>query len=397
MKDDYFSETGFEYRLTEAGEAVVTGCKSKRENVVIPEALGGCPVTIIDKAAFRLNTSASDIRLPDTLITIEEQAFYGCGKLKRMYIPQSVVDIAGNPFAGCHALTEIETEPGNPRYRTADGVLYDADPMDPHIVCYPAGNPDRSFDMPAGLYYVGEYAFFGNCHLRKVVLCDDVGTIKAEAFAECSALKEIVIPDSVRRIETLAFFRCRSLEEIQLPDSVEELGTWAFAECDALTRVRLSKGLTDYSISAFRDCNKLERLIIPHGVKNLLIDDHVSLPPGEEKVIQVPSSVEWVSNENGWEGGGYTFYVPRNRRYLWSYWTFAKQDVRYRVKRNELYWGRAILRKQAKWWLWKLKWCFFQLLYRWSSSPWGRFKVVTIKDEEFEIPDEKIYNQLTSS
>ena len=397
MKADNYIKDGFEYRLTEAGEAVITRCRSKRESIVIPEALGGYSVAGIGKAAFRSNKSASEVHLPSTLTTIEEQAFFGCSKLRQLYIPKSVIKIVGNPFAGCNNLTEIKAEPGNPRYQTTNGVLYDTDPMDPHIVCYPAGKTNSSYEMPAGIYYVGEYAFFGNRHLQKVVLCDDAGAIKAEAFAECAALREIVIPDSVRRIEALAFFRCKNLEEIQLPDSIVELGTWSFAECDDLTRVRLSKSLTNYSISVFRDCDNLLRLVIPQGVKNLVIDDHVGLPPGEEKAIQVPPSVEWVSNENGWQGGGYTFYVPRSRRRLWSYWTFAKQDVRYRVKQNELYRGRTTLRKQAMWWFWKLKWCFSKLLHRWASSPWGGYKVVTIKDEESEIADKKVNDQLTYS
>ena len=239
MKADNYTENGFEYRLTEAGEAVITRCRSKQENIVIPETLGGYPVTGIGKGAFRSNKSASEVHLPGTLTSIEEQAFFGCSKLRQLYIPKSVIKIVGNPFAGCNNLAEIKAEPGNPRYQTIDGVLYDTDPMDPYIVCYPAGKPNPSYEMPAGVHYVGKYAFFGNSHLQKVVLCDDVGVIKAEAFAECAALREIVIPDSVRRIEELAFFRCKNLEEIQLPDSIEELGTWSLAECDDLARVRL--------------------------------------------------------------------------------------------------------------------------------------------------------------
>lgn len=396
MTPEKHHETDFEYRYTEAGGVIVTGCGGGGGEVRVPPVLGGRTVRGIGPGAFRFNEDATGVLLPDTLTAIGEGAFFGCRRLARVFIPRSVVRIDGNPFAGCDALAGIAVDPANPRFRVTDGVLWDADPVDPRVVCYPGGKTDASYTLPAGTGYVGKQAFFGNCHLQRVALSDDVGAIQTEAFSQCAALREVVFPARLHRIGTMAFFRCPCLEEAILPDSLEELGIWAFAACGALSRVRLSKGLNRFSISAFRDCDRLRSLVVPEGVRELRIDDRAALPPGAGKAVWVPLSVERVENEDEWQGAGYTFHVPRSRLGLWSRRAFAGQDIRLRVKWDELAREGPTLRGRIRRWLWKLRWGLGPLCSR--SGPWAkrRFRIVPIRDGEAGGPEDTENMKLTS-
>ncbi len=61
---------------------VVTGYNSKLTNVVIPETIKDLPVTTIGKSAFADNASLTSVVIPDSVTTIEENAFTGCESVK---------------------------------------------------------------------------------------------------------------------------------------------------------------------------------------------------------------------------------------------------------------------------------------------------------------------------
>ncbi len=65
------------------GEATIVGCASDYEGVmVIPDTLGGCPVTSIDSYAFEYCDGITGIVIPESVTYIDTYAFYYCENLE---------------------------------------------------------------------------------------------------------------------------------------------------------------------------------------------------------------------------------------------------------------------------------------------------------------------------
>ena len=108
-------------------------------------------------AYFIRNTNLREIKLPNSVTTIEEYAFYGCTSLTTIEIPNSVTTIDRWTFAGCTSLTTIE--------------------------------------IPNSVTTIEEYAFYGCTSLTSVEIPNSVTTIEKGAFKDCT-LKEIHIKGS---------------------------------------------------------------------------------------------------------------------------------------------------------------------------------------------------------
>jgi hypothetical protein len=71
------------------------------EGIVVPEG-----VARIGKSALEsgYGSSLANVQLPDGLVEIGERAFYDCGSLEKINIPDSVTVIADDAFKGCERL-----------------------------------------------------------------------------------------------------------------------------------------------------------------------------------------------------------------------------------------------------------------------------------------------------
>ena len=91
----------------ENGEATITDVALNASgDVVIPETLGGCPVTAIGEEAFYACTNITTVQIPDTVTTIGAGAFKSCLDLQSVVIPDSVTTLGRDASSNCSALTE---------------------------------------------------------------------------------------------------------------------------------------------------------------------------------------------------------------------------------------------------------------------------------------------------
>jgi hypothetical protein len=116
---------------------------------------------------------------------------------------------------------------------------------------------------------IGASAFEECSSLTTVKMGDRVTNIEANAFYKCSSLKNIEINDSVKSIGASAFGYCALLTNIVIPDSVTSIGKSAFIECNKLERVSIGRGITAISASMFDNCKKLDGVIIPENVNTI--------------------------------------------------------------------------------------------------------------------------------
>lgn len=158
---------------------------------------------------------------------------------------------------------------------------------------------------------IGDGAFYGNEHIKKVTLPSTIREIGEDAFYSChnlnsinipssvicigkdafcgTALKSITIPSSVKVIEEAAFMStplssvkisegveiiggeafdcCDQLVNVTIPDSVTEMGTYAFSYCDSLKNVTIGKGLSELPVGIFNECSSITSITVPNNIR----------------------------------------------------------------------------------------------------------------------------------
>jgi hypothetical protein len=172
-------------------KVTITRCSTLATGgLVIPNTIGGNPVTSIGYQAFGNCTSLTSITIPDGVTSIGDRAFYKCTSLTSITIPDSVTSIGESAFLRCTGLTSIT--------------------------------------IPNSVTSIGESAFDSCTSLTSITIPDSVTSIGDFAFYKCTSLTSITIPESVTSIGKNAFSVCPSLTSITIPDSVTSIGEGAF-------------------------------------------------------------------------------------------------------------------------------------------------------------------------
>ncbi|MBR5472598.1 MAG: leucine-rich repeat domain-containing protein, partial [Clostridia bacterium] len=191
-------------------------------NVTIPDS-----VKYIGEGVFSNCSKLASVEIPDGVKTIERYTFSSCTGLKSVTIGSGVENIDFNAFGNCGSLSSIVVKPDN-KYFASDetGVLFNKDKT--KLIRYPNGKPDTEYEIPDGVVYICENAFWACDDLINVTISDGVKEIGVRAFEKCTDMKSVVISDSVTRIGTAAFSGCYNLEYITIGDGVISIGEKAF-------------------------------------------------------------------------------------------------------------------------------------------------------------------------
>jgi len=168
------------------------------------------------------------IILPDSVTSIEHDAFYYCDCLTSFTIPDSVTRIEDNAFLKCTSLTSVTI-----------------------------GN---------GVTVIGYNAFKDCIGLTSVTIPDNVRGLYG--FSGCTGLTSVTIGSGVTRIGAEAFLNCTGLTSIIIPNSVTSIGSNAFQGCTGLTSVTIGNGVTVIEYNAFKDCI-LNSVTIPDSVTSI--------------------------------------------------------------------------------------------------------------------------------
>ena len=205
----------------ENGEVTITGCDENASgDVVIPETIGGYPVTVIGEDAFYNCDSLTSVVMPDTVIKLGKYAFYGCDNLQTVTVSDNIKTYGFAAFGECYSLTEIIAKESNPYLSTVDGHLFDKKKA--MIMAYASGKAETSYSTPESVIRIASGAFCGNKNLTEIVLNNGVTDIYNGAFSGCINLANIVIPNSVVSISDGVFWDCTSLTDVYYNGTEEE-------------------------------------------------------------------------------------------------------------------------------------------------------------------------------
>lgn len=230
----------------------------------------------------------SSVTIPETVTSIEKNAFLYCINITAITIPGSVTSIGDSAFSGCTALENINVDSENQVYSSVDGILYDKS-VSTLLFC-PVGK--ISATIPNTVTSIAPGAF-SNCKLLSSLnIPDSVESIGESAFYNCTGLTSLTIPDSVTSIERSAFRRCSALTSLIIPDSVTSIGGNAFEHCTGLTSLIIPNSVTFIGDGAFMYCTGLTSLIIPNSVTS--IEGFTFAYCSGLKSLTIPNSVTYI-------------------------------------------------------------------------------------------------------
>ena len=207
-------------------------------HIVIPETYNGYPVTRIESNAFSYTYSISKVTLSKNIVSVGNDAFYGCSSLESVYIPESVNYIGSTVFKGTFSLTEINVSSSNKNYDCIDGALYNEGAT--NLICYPAGKSENEFTVPNTVTRIVNYAFYGS-DLTGVTIGKNVNSIGEYAFASCEYLETITISTKLATVEYGAFAECVNLSAVVYKGSEEN---WNEIYFDAGNNLLLDANIT---------------------------------------------------------------------------------------------------------------------------------------------------------
>lgn len=310
--------------------------------LIIPEIVsdGNSEYTVTTISAYAFyGQGMTEITIPNSVKSIEFEAFYNCRNLTEVTIGNSVTSIAAQAFYGCRSLTEITipdavTSIGDYAFYNCSTLAEvkigsSVTSIGEHAFSYCKGLTEIT--IPDSTTSIGEYAFENCSNLTEVTVGSSVMTIGNSAFFECNNLekanfssiesvcniefgvfanpiyyaknlyingdviKTLVIPNSVTSIGNFAFECCTGLTEVLIPNSVTSIGYCAFSNCSGLTKVSIPNSVTSIDSYTFSGCAGLTEVLIPNSVTS--IGSYAFRGCSGLTELTIPSSVCTISDD----------------------------------------------------------------------------------------------------
>ncbi len=254
----------------------------------LTDVTGGSSVTNIGAFAFVFCARLSTVTMGQNLVRIGAEAFRQCGSLTGISLPESVASLEEGAFWACSSLTNATL--GNSLTNIGDNAFW---------VCPGLTN----LTIPASVVGIGQGAF-GYCANLTAINVNPVNNAFSSldgvlfnkthtTLMACPAAigRNYEMPEGVNRIEGSAFAGCGSLTNISIPNSVTAIGNYAFYGCTSLPSAVIGNGLTRISSGAFGDCTGLTSIYFQGNAPTTMGD--VFSGSDNATVYYLPGTAGW--------------------------------------------------------------------------------------------------------
>lgn len=288
----YFKGVKIKKGITDIGTCVFSGLS----NLKWAELDDG--IKTIGQSAFSDCKVLEKVKLPANLATIESYVFSGCKTLEKIELPEKLTYIGNGAFSdtglrsiripaslkrcdkyafGSNSTVNavyiedltswLSMEEGPDFFSSEDIELYSKSPT---IKYYVDGELLERLVIPDEVTSIREYAFNCGKEIREIVFHENVKTIGRSAFLGCENLEltRDKLPNYLQTIGAYAFAKCKKISKVGIPSSVTEIGEAAFAMCSGMTQCIFAQEIQIEKISRklFQGCTSLEKTTIPAGV-----------------------------------------------------------------------------------------------------------------------------------
>lgn len=157
------------------------------------------------------------LKIPSTIdgrkvIGMGNGSLLNCHKMTKVILPDHLEWIWANSFNRTFSystLERIEISSNNPRFVSADGVLYTKDGT--KVVAYPKARD--AIKLLKSVKSVDNCAFCG-CNFVKADLPEGIMEMGGWAFQNCPNLEEVQFPRSIKSIDANTFWECPKLNRV---------------------------------------------------------------------------------------------------------------------------------------------------------------------------------------
>ena len=317
----YFKGVKIKKGITDIGTCVFSGLS----NLKWAELDDG--IKTIGQSAFSDCKVLEKVKLPANLATIESYVFSGCKTLEKIELPEKLTYIGNGAFSdtglrsiripaslkrcdkyafGSNSTVNavyiedltswLSMEEGPDFFSSEDIELYSKSPT---IKYYVDGELLERLVIPDEVTSIREYAFNCGKEIREIVFHENVKTIGRSAFLGCEKLEltRDKLPNYLQTIGAYAFAKCKKISKVGIASSVTEIGEAAFAMCSGMTQCIFAQDIQIEKISRkmFQDCTSLEKITVPDGAT--IIEDCAFLNCEKLERITIPATVISILSE----------------------------------------------------------------------------------------------------